>query len=94
VVAKGLLEPTKAGHRVTATVFRKQHGNFRKIAAKTVRVRSFRDRDGDGRTDGTYTATFLRPKTAGVYKIIVRFKGTATTHRACKRARVFSLPPR
>jgi large repetitive protein len=93
VLAKGLLEPTKAGHRVTATLFRKQHGTFRKIAAKTVKVRSFRDRDGDGKTDGAYTATFLRPKPAGVYRIIVRFKGSPT-HRACKRARVFKLPPR
>jgi Calx-beta domain len=93
VVAKGLLEPTKVGHRVTATLFRKHHGTFRKIAAKTVKVRSFRDRDGDGKTDATYSATFLRPKTAGVYRIVVRFKGGAT-HRACTRAKIFRLPAR
>jgi Calx-beta domain len=93
VMAKGLLEATKAGHRVTATLFRKQHGSFRKIAAKTVKVRSFRDRDGDGKTDGTYTAKFLRSKTGGVFRIVVRFKG-GVTHRACTRARVFRLPAR
>jgi hypothetical protein len=93
VLAKGLLEPTKVGHRVTAILFRKHHGTFRKIAAKTVKVRSFRDRDADGKTDATYTATFLRPKAAGVYRIVVRFKGGAT-HRACTRAKILRLPAR
>jgi hypothetical protein len=92
LLAKGILEPTKSGHRVTATLFRKQSGKFVKIAAKTVRVRYFRDRDGDGKTDGSYTATFLRPRAGGTYKVLVRFKGTAT-HKPCSRAKIFRLPP-
>jgi Calx-beta domain len=90
VVAKGLLEPTASGQRVTVTLFRKQGGRFVKIAAKTVSVRYLKDRDGDGKTDGSYTATFVRPKAKGSYKIIARFKGAAT-YKPCSRAKVFSL---
>jgi hypothetical protein len=90
VVAKGLLEPTASGQRVTATLFRKQGGKFVKVAAKTVLVRYLKDRDGDGKTDGSYTATFLRPKAKGSYKILTRFKGAAT-YKPCSRARLFSL---
>jgi hypothetical protein len=92
LVATGILESTTSGHRVTATLFRKQSGRFVKIRAKTVRVQSFRDRDGDGKTDGSYAATFLRPKAGGRYKVVVRFKGTAT-YKPCGRTRVFKLPP-
>jgi hypothetical protein len=90
VVAKGLLEPTKAGHRVTATLFRKRNGTFVKIAAKTVLVRFIRDRDSDGKTDGSYRAPFLRPKAAGTYKVLVQFKGTST-HKPCSRTTIFTL---
>jgi disulfide oxidoreductase YuzD len=92
LVATGILESTTSGHRVTATLFRKQSGRFVKIRAKTVGVRSFRDRDGDGKTDGSYAATFLRPRAGGRYKVVVRFKG-AGTYKPCGRTRVFKLPP-
>jgi hypothetical protein len=90
LVAKGLLEPTASGQRVTATLFRKQGGKFVKIAAKTVLVRYLKDRDGDGKTDGSYTATFIRPKAKGSYKIVARFKGAAT-YKPCSRTKFFSL---
>lgn len=90
VVGKGLLEPTTSGHRVTVTLFRKQGGKFVKVAAKTVSVRNLKDRDGDGKTDGSYTATFTRPKMKGSYKVLTRFKGTAT-YKARSRGKLFTL---
>jgi len=62
-----------------------------KISSKTVPVRYIKDRDGDGKKDGTYTATFNRPKAQGSYKVLVRFKGTGT-HKPCSRSAVFTLP--
>ena len=90
VIATGLLEPTKFGHRVTATLFRKQNGRFVRIASKNVAVKFFGDRDGDGKKDGTYRARFVRPKKGGTYRVIARFAGTAR-YEACKRVRIFSL---
>jgi large repetitive protein len=90
VVAKGLLEPATSGEHVGVTLFRKQGGRFVKLAAKTVPVRYLKDRDGDGKTDGSYTATFTRPKAKGTYKILVRFKGTAT-YKPRSLAAVFTL---
>jgi hypothetical protein len=90
VVATGILEPAKAGFRVTATLYRSQRGRFVKVAAKTVRVRYLRDRDGDGKRDGAYTARFLRPRTAGSYRFVVRFKGTST-HKPSTKTRTFRL---
>jgi large repetitive protein len=90
LLAKGILEPAKSGDRVTATLFRKRNGRFVRVAAKRVPVRSFRDRDGDGKTDGSYTATFLRPKAGGTYRILVRFKGNST-EKPCKRVKLFKL---
>ena len=91
VIAKGLLEPTKSGHRVTATLYRKQGTRYVKVSAKTVPIRYIRDRDGDNKKDGTYTVSFLRPKAQGTYEIVVRFKGTAT-YKPCTRLRIFTLP--
>ena len=91
VIAKGLLEPTKSGHRVTATLFRKQGTKFVKVSPKTVLVRYVKDRDADGKKDGAYTATFVRPKAQGSYKVLVRFNSTAT-HKPCSRSLVFTLP--
>ena len=62
-----------------------------KITAKTVRVTNIGDRDHDGKPDGSYKATFLRPHPRGTYKVVVRFKGTAT-FKPCTRARIFPLP--
>ncbi|HEX5936701.1 MAG TPA: Calx-beta domain-containing protein [Actinomycetota bacterium] len=90
VIATGLLEPTKWGHRVTATLFRKQNGRFVRIASKSVAVRYFGDRDGDGKKDGRYRVRFDRPRKGATYRVIARFKGT-TTHLPSQRVRVFPL---
>jgi hypothetical protein len=91
LVTTGILEHAQTGLRITATLFRKANGRFVKITAKTVLVRDVRDRDGDGKPDGAYTATFLRPKPKGTYKVVVRFKGTAA-YKPCTRSKVFTLP--
>jgi hypothetical protein len=91
IVATGILEHAQARLRVTATLFRKANGRFVKVTAKTVRIRDVRDRDGDGKPDGAYTATFLRPKSRGTYKVVVRFDGTAA-YKLCTRSKVFRLP--
>ena len=91
LIAKGRLEPTKPGHRVTVTLFRKVNGTFVKIAAKTVRVRLVRDRDHDGKRDGVYRAVFARPHAGGTYKVLVRFRG-GVLFKPCRRARIFTLP--
>jgi len=93
VVAKGILEPATSGEHVSVTLLRKQGGKFVKVAAKTVSVRYLKDRDGDGKTDGSYTATFTRPKTKGSYKVITRFKGTAT-YKPRSLGRAFTLASR
>ena len=74
------------------TLFRKQGGRFVKVAAKTVAVRYLKDRDGDGKTDGSYTATFTRPKAKGSYKVLTRFKGTAN-YKPGASARCSRCPP-
>jgi hypothetical protein len=61
-----------------------------KVTAKTVPVRSLRDRDGDGKPDGAYTATFLRPKRKGTYEVVVRFTRTAA-YEPCSRSKIFTL---
>ena len=91
IVASGIMEHAHAGLRITATLFRKAHGRFVKVAAKTARVRDLRDRDGDGKPDGAYAATFLRPQAKGLYKVVVRFKGSAA-YRPCTRSKIFRLP--
>jgi hypothetical protein len=90
VVAKGILEPATSGERVTVTLLRKQGGKFVKVATKTVSVRYLKDRDGDGKTDGSYVATFTRPKTKGSYKVLTRFKGTAN-YKPRSLAKIFTL---
>jgi hypothetical protein len=90
LTAKGVMERAKAGLQVTVTLYKKKGGRFVKVVAKTARIRDIRDRDHDGKPDGSYTTTFVRPKTQGTYKIVVRFKGTAT-YKPCSRARIFTL---
>jgi hypothetical protein len=90
VIAKGILEPASSGEHVTVTLFRKQGGRFVKVASKTVSVRYLKDRDGDGKIDGSYTATFTRPKTKGSYKVLTQFKGTAS-YKPRSLAKIFTL---
>ena len=90
VRAKGILEPAVSGDDVTVTLLRKQRGAFAKVASKTVPVKMIKDRDGDGRPDGSFTATFSRPSARGAYKILARFTGTAIDG-PCSRAKRFRL---
>jgi hypothetical protein len=90
LTAKGVMERAKAGLRVTATLYRKVNGSFVKVSTKTSLVRDVRDRDHDGKLDGSHTTTFVRPKTAGTYKVIVGFKGTAT-FKPSSRSTIFTL---
>jgi hypothetical protein len=90
VSGKGILEPTTSGQRVTVTLFKKQGGKFVKVAAKTVAVKSLKDRDGDGETDGSYAASFSRPSAGGTYKVVAHFKGAAT-YAPCTRSKRFRL---
>jgi hypothetical protein len=90
VSGKGILEPTASGHRVTVTLLKKQGGKFVKVAAKTVGVKSLKDRDGDGQTDGSYAASFSRPSAGGTYKVVAHFKGAAT-YAPCTRSKRFRL---
>ena len=91
LTAKGVMERAKAGLKVTATLYKKEGGRFVKVIAKTARIRDVRDRDLDGKPDGSYTTTFVRPKTQGTYKVVVRFKGTAA-FKPCSRTKIFTLP--
>jgi hypothetical protein len=91
LTAKGTMERAKAGLKVTATLYKKDGGRFVKVIAKTARIRDVRDRDLDGKPDGSYAMTFVRPKTQGTYKVIVRFKGTAA-FKPCSRTKIFTLP--
>jgi hypothetical protein len=91
LLAKGVMEYAKAGLRLTATLYRKDHGHFVKVAGKTARIGSIGDRDHDGKPDGSYAATILRPKVGGSYKVVVRFKGTAS-YKPCTRSKLFTLP--
>jgi hypothetical protein len=93
VTAKGLLEPTRSGHRVRVTLFRRLDGAYVRVAARTVTVKRLRDRDGDGKTDGAYAATFLRPRAGGGYRFVARFAGSAGYTSSTKSKR-FPLAPR
>ncbi len=90
VKARGLLEPTKRGHRVRVSLFRRTGGTYVKVAVRSVLVQRFRDRDGDGRTDGRYVASFTRPRAGGRFKIVVRFAGTPA-YKASSIAKPFRL---
>jgi large repetitive protein len=91
ITAKGILEPTTSGHKVSVTLLRKRGGRFVKVAAKTVSVKGIKDRDGDGRSDGSYAAAFSRPSAGGAYKVVAKFKGTQD-HAPSSRSDVFRLP--
>ncbi|HET9671520.1 MAG TPA: Calx-beta domain-containing protein [Actinomycetota bacterium] len=90
VAGAGILEATTAGHRVSVTLYRLSGGRSVRIAAKTVAVKRLRDRDGDGKTDGKYTASFARPAAGGTYKLVARFRGSPT-YEPCTRSKRFRL---
>jgi hypothetical protein len=90
ISAKGILEPTAGGHRVTITLLKKQGTKFVKATAKTVGIKGIKDRDGDGNDDGAYSASFTRPSAGGTYKVVAHFRGTGT-YAPSSRSKRFRL---
>jgi large repetitive protein len=90
VVAKGILERATAGNTVRVALLRWKNGKWVRLAAKTITVTKIKDRDGDGKPDGRYRASFTRPTTHGRYKLRARFVRTST-QGAAKRKLSFRL---
>jgi Calx-beta domain-containing protein len=79
VIGSGRLEPAMVGFKVTVSLFRKRtNGTFVRLRSKTVTVKNIRDRDGDGKEEGVYRASFSRPKANITYQMVASFNGTAT----------------
>ena len=76
VSAKGVLESAASTSKVTVTLYKRSRAKWVRVAAKTVSVRSYGDRDADGRPDATYRASFPRPR-AGSYRLRAKFVGSA-----------------
>ncbi|TMM26129.1 MAG: hypothetical protein E6F95_00695, partial [Actinobacteria bacterium] len=90
VIGRGLLEPASAGFKVRVALFRFVGGKWHRLRAKTVTVTALKDRDGDGKPDARYRATFRRPAGHGRFKLRARFVGTPTQLPA-QRRRIFRL---
>ena len=90
VIGRGLLEPASAGFKVRVALFRFVDGKWRRLRAKTVTVTALKDRDGDGKPDASYRATFKRPVSHGRFRLRARFVGTPTQLPA-QRRRIFRL---
>jgi hypothetical protein len=76
IKAKGLLERAIAGNEVRVALFRSKNGTWVRLKVKIVAVTGIRDRDGDGKPDGRYRASFSRPSASGRYKLRARFTGS------------------
>lgn len=83
VKAKGLLETAASGLTVKVTLLKKKGAKFVRVASKVVAVKTLRDRDGDGKTDGHYVASFTKPA-RGAYRFKVAFAGTSELKRSSK----------
>ena len=90
MIGRGLLEPASAGFKVRVALFRFVGGKWHRLRAKTVTVTALKDRDGDGKPDARYRATFRRPAGHGRFKLRARFVGTPTQLPA-QRRRIFRL---
>jgi Calx-beta domain len=89
LIAKGLLERATTGDKVRVTLFKRVKGSWVRLSVKIVAVKRIKDRDGDGKPDGRYRASFNRPESAR-YKLRARFAGSATQLPA-KRRLLFRL---
>ncbi|HEX6843593.1 MAG TPA: Calx-beta domain-containing protein [Actinomycetota bacterium] len=83
VKAKGLLEPAAGGLTVTVTLLKKKGAKYVKLAAATATVKGLKDRDGDGKADGLYVASFAKPA-KGTYRFKVAFLGTGELKKSAK----------
>lgn len=81
VKVSGLIESAGAGMKVSVTVQKKKGAKFVKLSSTSVNVTGLKDRDLDGQTDGSYKASFKRPR-RGVYRVLVKYVGDAD-HLPC-----------
>jgi hypothetical protein len=84
VKAKGLLETATSGISVKVTLFKKKGARYVRVSSKTVAVKRLMDRDGDGKSDGQYVASFTRPA-KGSYRFTVVFAGTSQLKKSTKK---------
>jgi hypothetical protein len=89
LIGKGLLERATTGDKVRVTLLKRVKGSWVRLSVKIVSVNRIKDRDGDGKPDGRYRASFNRPVSAR-YKLRARFAGSATQLPA-KRKLLFRL---
>lgn len=76
VRVSGLIETAAPGMKVAVTLQKKKGAKFVKLSSKSVNVAGLTDRDVDGLTDGSYKASFKRPR-RGVYRVLVKYVGNA-----------------
>lgn len=81
--ARGLLEPAVAGLKVTVTLYRKSATGYKRVRSMTVTVKGLKDRDGDGKKDARYVASFTKPK-PGAYMVRATFKGTSVFKKSTR----------
>jgi hypothetical protein len=89
IKAKGVIEAATTGMKIKVGLYHKVGAKYVLVSAETVTVKSLGDRDGDGTPDAAYAAPFARP-TAGSYRFVARYAGTAS-YAPCKKALSFKL---
>ncbi len=74
VKVSGLIETAAPGMKVAVTLQRKKGARYVKVSSVSANVTRLLDRDADGLIDGSYVASFKRPK-RGAYRVLVRYVG-------------------
>ncbi|MEX0984875.1 MAG: Calx-beta domain-containing protein [Actinomycetota bacterium] len=86
VKAKGLLETAAPGCKVKVTLQKSKGGRWMRLRTTLVTVKGLRDRDGDGKIDARYVASFSKPA-RGRYRFRVLFNATAGLKRSSAKLR-------
>ena len=76
IKASGLIESAAPGMAVSVTLQKKKGAKYVKVASTSATVARLLDRDADGLPDGSYVASFKRPK-RGAYRLLVKYAGNA-----------------
>lgn len=76
VRVSGVIETAAPGMKVAVTLQKKKGAKFVKLSSTSVNVAGLMDRDLDALTDGSYKASFKRPR-RGVYRVLVKYVGDA-----------------
>jgi large repetitive protein len=79
----GLIESAAPGMKVAVTLQKKKGAKYVKVLSTSPAVKSLMDRDADGMTDGSYVASFKRPK-RGAYRVLVKYVGNVD-YLACAK---------